>query len=160
MKNIGTNEASSTAGACTPTATTTSPITAASEFAGAVDASPITSASVKPIAPTLTRREVDFAADAAACTLRIAAGQQSGTAQRLAVDHRDGSAIADAVERVHQVRGWDSVHDKADIAEGVAANGELAVEVVGRRRGRQRLQRSERIIEHGPAQVFEVTTVQ
>jgi hypothetical protein len=50
MKNIGTNEASSTAGACTPTATTTSPITAASEYAGAVDASPITSASVKPIA--------------------------------------------------------------------------------------------------------------
>ena len=31
MKNIGTNEASSTAGAWTPTATTTSPMTAASE---------------------------------------------------------------------------------------------------------------------------------
>ena len=31
MKNIGTNDASSTAGACTPTPTTTMPITAAME---------------------------------------------------------------------------------------------------------------------------------
>jgi len=50
MKNIGMNDASSTAGAWTPTATTTSPMTAASEYAGAVDARPITSASVNPIA--------------------------------------------------------------------------------------------------------------
>ncbi len=31
MKHIGTNEASSTAGACTPATTTTMPMTAASE---------------------------------------------------------------------------------------------------------------------------------
>jgi hypothetical protein len=44
------NDASSTAGACTPTVTTTIPSTAASEYAGAVEAMPMISPSTKPIA--------------------------------------------------------------------------------------------------------------
>ena len=53
MQNIGTNETSSTAGACVPTpATATSrPSVAAIEYAGAVDATPITTLETKPIAP-------------------------------------------------------------------------------------------------------------
>ena len=50
MRNIGTNDASIAAGAWTPTITVSVPITAASEYAGAVDESPIASDSVKPIA--------------------------------------------------------------------------------------------------------------
>jgi hypothetical protein len=50
MKNIGTNESSSTPGAWTPTATTIAPITAASEYAGAVESRPIASPSTKPMA--------------------------------------------------------------------------------------------------------------
>ena len=50
MKNIGMNDASSAAGAWTPTITTSEPMTAASEYAGAVDASPMTRASTNPIA--------------------------------------------------------------------------------------------------------------
>ena len=50
---IGTNEASSTPGAYTPTSAAIGPITAAREYAGEVAASPMTSASVKPIASAL-----------------------------------------------------------------------------------------------------------
>ena len=47
---MGTNDTSSAPGAWTPTMTTSEPMIAASEYAGAVEASPITSESTKPIA--------------------------------------------------------------------------------------------------------------
>ena len=47
------NAVRSAAGAWTPTMTTIEPITAASEYAGAVEASPIASAPRKPIASAL-----------------------------------------------------------------------------------------------------------
>jgi len=50
MKNIGMNAVSRIAGACTPAATTIEPMTAANEYAGAVEAIPMISASTKPIA--------------------------------------------------------------------------------------------------------------
>ena len=48
MKNIGTNETISDAGACTPTATTMPESTAASEYAGAVELIPMTRVEKKP----------------------------------------------------------------------------------------------------------------
>jgi hypothetical protein len=53
MRNIGTNETSSTAGAWVPTpaTATSSPSVAASEYAGAVDATPIATLEANPIAP-------------------------------------------------------------------------------------------------------------
>src|SRR5262249_6991871 len=52
ISNIGTNDTSSTAGACTPTPLTATmkPSVAASEYAGAVEATPITTFERKPIA--------------------------------------------------------------------------------------------------------------
>jgi hypothetical protein len=44
--------------------------------------------------------------------------------------------------------------------ERVSANRKLAVEIVGGRCRWQRLQRAERIIEHGAAQVFELAAMQ
>ncbi len=54
MSSIGTNEARKTPGAYTPTRATTAPTTAASEYAGDVEARPMTRASTKPIAPCLS----------------------------------------------------------------------------------------------------------
>src|ERR1700735_4787706 len=56
MQNIGTNETSSTAGACVPTpaTATSSPSVAAIEYAGAVDETPITTLDRKPIAPVFS----------------------------------------------------------------------------------------------------------
>ena len=51
ISSIGTNDASSTPGALTPMRATSAPMIAASEYAGEVEASPITSASTKPMAP-------------------------------------------------------------------------------------------------------------
>ena len=51
---IGTNEASSTPGAYTPTSAAIGPITAAREYAGDVAFSPMTSESTNPIAPALS----------------------------------------------------------------------------------------------------------
>ena len=50
ISSIGTNEASRTPGACTPTSATIGPRTAAREYAGDVDARPMTRASPKPTA--------------------------------------------------------------------------------------------------------------
>ena len=89
------------------------------------------------VAAALARREVNLGAQLAAGALRIAAREQRHAAERLAVDHRDGPAVGDAVDAVHQIPRRHPVDDQADVAERVAANGELAVEVVGRRGGRQ-----------------------
>ncbi len=51
MSSIGRNDARSTPGALTPVSATSAPRIAASEYAGDVEASPITSASTKPMAP-------------------------------------------------------------------------------------------------------------
>ena len=51
---IGTNDASRMPGALTPASAVTAPMIAASEYAGDVDASPMTSASTNPIAPALS----------------------------------------------------------------------------------------------------------
>ena len=51
---IGTNDASSTPGAKTPTSAAIGPITAAREYAGEVAARPMTSASTNPIASALS----------------------------------------------------------------------------------------------------------
>ena len=51
MRSMGTNEASITPGAATPTRATIGPMTAANEYAGDVAFKPIASASTNPIAP-------------------------------------------------------------------------------------------------------------
>ena len=61
---------------------------------------------------------------------------------------------------MHQVSRRHTVYDETDVLERVAADGELAVEVVGGCDRWQRLDRSQRIVEHGSAQILELTAVQ
>ena len=117
-------------------------------------------ASAELVAAAFARRQADLGAHLAARALRIAAREQGHAAQRLAVDHRDRPAVGDAVDGVHQIPRRDAVHDQADVAERVAAHGELAVEVVGRRGRRQGLHRPQRIVEHCAAQGFELAAVE
>ena len=51
MQSIGRNARIMTAGACRPTASTTTPIVAARLYAGAVEATPITTLDIRPSAP-------------------------------------------------------------------------------------------------------------
>ena len=51
MKSIGRNARIITAGDCRPTASTTAPIVAARLYAGAVEATPITTLDIRPSAP-------------------------------------------------------------------------------------------------------------
>ena len=111
------------------------------------------------VAAALSGSEIDFGAELAAGTLRIASREQRHAAQRLAVDHGDRAAVAH-VDRVHQVPRGHTVHDQADVAERVAAHRELAVEVVGRRGRRQRLDGPHRIVEHGAAQGLEFAAIE
>ena len=111
------------------------------------------------VATALPGGEIDFGAELAAGALGIASRKQRHAAQRLAVDHGDRPAVVD-VGGVHQIPRRHAVHDQADVAERVAAHGELAVKVVGRRRRRQRLDRPQRIVEHGAAQGLELAAIQ
>ena len=94
------------------------------------------------VAAAFAGRQANLGAHLAARALRIAAREQGHTAQRLAVDHRDRAAVGDAVDGVHQIPRRDAVDHQPDVAERIAADRELAVEVVGRRGGGQGL--------HGP----------
>ena len=116
-------------------------------------------ASVKFVAPAFPGREVNLGAQLAACALRIAAREQGDALERLAVDHRDGPAVGDAIDRVHQIPRWNPIDHQADVAKRVAANGKLTIEVVGCRRRRQRLYRTQRIIENRALQGFELAAV-
>ena len=53
MSSIGTKDANKAPGAKTPTSATSGPMMAASEYAGDVDASPITMELMNPMAPGL-----------------------------------------------------------------------------------------------------------
>ena len=117
-------------------------------------------ASAELVAAAFASCEADLGAHLPARALRIAAGQQGDAAQRLAVDHRDRAAVGDAVDGVHQIPRRDAVHHQTDVAERIAAHRELAVEVVGRCRGWQGLDRPEWIVEHRAAQRFELAAVE
>ena len=69
MQNIGTNETSRTAGAWVPTppTATSRPSVAASEYAGAVEATPIATLEAKPIAPARSPRGGASSTDSVAC---------------------------------------------------------------------------------------------
>ena len=111
---------------------------------------------MKPVAPAFTGLEADLGAELAACALRIATRKQRDAPERFAVDHRDGPAVGDAVDRVHEVPRRNAIDDESHVAERVAANGELTIEVVGRRGRRQGLYRAHRIVEHRAPQVFDL----
>ena len=114
---------------------------------------------VKAIAAAFERREVKLATHPTPCALRVAAGQQRYAAQRFTVDHGNRPAIDDAIERVHQMIGRHAINDKTDVPEGIAANGEIAVEIVRGCCGRQALDRTNRIVKHSAAKALELATV-
>jgi len=58
------------------------------------------------------------------------------------------------------VRSRDAVDRKAEMTEAAAAHGELAIEVVCRCCGGERLQRAQRIVQHHPAQRLQITSMQ
>ncbi len=117
-------------------------------------------ASTKLIAAALARRQIDLRAEPTSGPLRITARQERHAAERVAVDHRDGTTVGDAIHRVHQISRGHTVHDHPDIVKRISTDRELAVEVVGGRCSGQRLQRPQRIIEHRTTQVLELATVQ
>ncbi len=59
-----------------------------------------------------------------------------------------------------QVRSRDAVDRKAEMTEAAAADRELAIEVVCRCCGGERLQRAQRIVQHHPVQRLQITPVQ
>src|SRR5213079_932561 len=108
------------------------------------------------ISRAFTHLEIELGARARADALRIRAARQHDIVEDVGVHQRHRPGIVDALHRAHEKGRGYAFKREVHMVDGVAANGELAAEVVARRDARQHLNRSKWVAGNDAAKLLQL----
>ena len=92
--------------------------------------------------------------------LRIRACRERDLVQHVAVDHRDGAGVLDALHRVDEQGSRDAFEREVHVADGQSAHAELAAQVVARRHAGQDVDSAHRIVRDDAAQLLQLVAAE
>ncbi len=112
------------------------------------------------IARAFTDQKVQLGAGVVAVPLGVRARRQRDFLEHVAVDHRDRAAVLDALHGVHEERRRNALEREVHVANGKAADAELAAQVVAGRDPRQHVNGAHRIVGDHAAKLLQLVAAE